>query len=387
VSQSFDDDTPAFSLTRGGPFYRLLQRYRIVTPTSTIGCWWLAALVWLPYSVGEAVRAAYDLDLDPAVFDISTHVRILLALPIMLISERLLETTARSAMSSFAKGEFCDPTLWEPILVRAQRLRDSWFAELVLLLVAVLGGQLVLWGVFGASGLFHGGGEMHFWSFPRIWYAVIALPLFQFVLFRWLWHWLIWSTVLARVSRLPLHVLATHPDYAGGLTLFARPVTAFAGLLFATSAVVSAAWGTKLIYGYATLRELVPGLVAFLVTATVVGFGPLLSFSGTLFRMRRRTLAAYGAFARHYILDFHQKWIASPREKSALGTSDIQSLADLGNSYQIASKTRLIPFAPRIVLGVWIAGIVPMLPLLASRLTAEQVLKRIIATVLGGFPM
>jgi hypothetical protein len=385
--QSFDDETPTFSLTRGGPFFRLLQRYRIVTPTSAVGCWWLAALVWLPYSVGEAVRAAYDLELDPAVFDISTHVRILFALPIMLVSERLLETTSKSAITSFEKGDFCDATLSDPILARVQRLRDAWFPELVLLLVAVLGGQLVLWGVFGASGLFHGGVETQFWSFPRIWYAVIALPLFQFVLYRWLWRWLIWTSLLARVSRLPLRVLATHPDYAGGLSLFARPVTAFAGLALATSAVLAAASGTKLIYGYTTLRDLVPGLVAFLISVTVVGFGPLLFFSGMLFRMRRRTLAAYGAFARHYILDFHAKWLASPHEKTALGTSDIQSLADLGNSYQIASKTRLIPFAPRIVVGVWLAAIAPMLPLLASRLTAEQVLRRIIATVLGGFPM
>ena len=46
----------------------------------------------------------------------------------------------------------------------------------MLLAIAILGGQLVLWRVFGTTGLFHGGEEIGFWSFSRVWYALVALP-------------------------------------------------------------------------------------------------------------------------------------------------------------------------------------------------------------------
>lgn len=59
-------------------------------------------------------------------------------------------------------------------------------------------------------------------------------------------------------------------------------------------------------------------------------------FAPRMARARRKGLADYGLLAQRYVERFDQKWVheVHPSEE-LLGTGDIQSLADLGNSYQV----------------------------------------------------
>ena len=377
-----------FSLTHGGPFDRILTRLRIRTPSGMARAWWVGLAVWAPIAAGEGVRAALGLPLDPMALDLSLHVRLLFALPILLLSEQLLERTSLSAITSFYNGRFCDPAAVDRILARAERFRDSWVIEAGLLGLGLVGGQLVLWEVFGSTGLFSGGEPVSWWSLSRLWYGLIALPLVHFVMGRFFWRWLIWTYVLARISRLPLSTLATHADYAAGLAPLARPVTGFSGMVLANGAVLAGAWGTKVMADRATAYEFLPALLVFILASTIIAVGPLLLFSGKLFRSRRRGLAQYGDFMRDYTLRFHARWIARPSGgDDPLGTPDIQSLCDLGEAYQVIAKTRFFVFGPRVVFVVWVAAVLPMVPLFASTLQVEQVLKRVVGTVLGGFPL
>ncbi|HEY5920485.1 MAG TPA: hypothetical protein VIV11_02390 [Kofleriaceae bacterium] len=348
--------------------------------------WVIGLALWLPMIIGEALRAAAGLRVDPFVHDMSLHVRFLFALPVLMIAEQLLETTTQSGIRSFYNGRFCAREPVDRILAHAARLRDSWLVEAGLLAVGIVGGQLVLWGVFGSTGLFHGGAAIGGWTFPRVWYAAVALPLVQFVMFRWLWRWVIWTYVLAKLSRLPLTPISTHPDLAAGLAGLARPVTGFAGFMLAMSAILSSAFGTQILEGGTPLHAVLPGLTTFLVLGSALALVPLLAFSGLLFRTRRRTLAQYGDFARDYTLRFHEKWLVRPDRLHMLGTPDIQSLNDLGGAYSVIGRSRVFVFGPRNVLTLWVAGLAPMLPLLASNLTLDQILNRIIRTVLGGLP-
>ena len=179
----------------------------------------------------------------------------------------------------------------------------------------------MLWRVFGTTGLFHGGETIGFWSFSRVWYALVALPLVQFVMFRWMWRWVIWSYMLVRISKLPLFVLATHADYAGGLGALARPVSGFSAFVLANSAILAGAWATQVLQDRTTIRALVPMLVVYEVAALAVAVGPLLFLSAHLFRARRSTLAQYGDFMRAYTLRFHEKWLAPsvPRPSARSG--------------------------------------------------------------------
>jgi hypothetical protein len=270
-------------------------------------------------------------------------------------------------------------------VARGERLRDAPWAEAILLALALLGGQLALWNISGATGFVHATAVVSTWSFPRVWYTLVALPVVQFVTFRWLWRWLIWSYMLTKIARLPLRALATHPDRAAGLAPLAWPVTGFGVFAFSSGAVLAGAWATQLIEHTTTLESLIAPLAAFLFTALVLALGPLLMFCRHMFEIRRATFYAYSAFAQDYVQKFDARWVA-PRVdvEQALGSSDIQSLADIGNAFRVIDETRMFVFTPRAVISLLIAGLLPMLPLLSSTMTIDVLLQKIVGTVLGG---
>jgi hypothetical protein len=308
------------------------------------------------------------------------HVRLLVAIPIMLLGEQLIEPQCRGALGTLYTGDLADRGVLERCAARAEELRDSAIAEAVLLALAIAGGQLVM---FGALGAFHGVGATGEWTFARLWYGCVAIPAFQFVAYRWLWHWTIWTYVLIRIARHPLAAIATHPDGAAGLGSLAWPITGFSSFVFAMASVLSAAWGTQLLAHRMSSKDLLPEILAFLVIAIALACGPALLFTSHLYRARRRTLASYTQLATEYVKRFDAKWIGNATT-DLLGTSDLQSLADLGNSFQVIVRTRMLVFAPRSVLDLVAAALVPMIPLALSFVTVEQILKRIITALVGG---
>ncbi len=378
---------PTFSLVKGGPFYRLMRRLHLTGRTDTPTGWLLAAVAWVPLAVGELVRATLGMSSDPTMFDISVHTRVLVALPMLLFAESIIDPACRGAITVFYDRKICDSAELDRIVHRAERLRDLWWIELAFVVAALVGGQLVLWHVLGSVGLVHGGQPAGAWSFPRLWYATIALPLVHFVMFRSTWHYLIWGYVLARLARQPLAALATNPDRAAGLAPLAWPTTGFSGFALAMSAILSGAWGTQVLAHRTTFQALYPGMVVFMLAVFVLAFGPLLMFSGHLFRARRLTLFQYGELTDDYVRRFHAKWIEAGADDSLLGSPDIQSLADIGHAFDVIATTRLFLFTPRKIFEVWLAALVPMLPLFASVVSVEHVLKRIVSALLGNVPI
>jgi hypothetical protein len=58
-----------------------------------------------------------------------------------------------------------------------------------------------------------------------------------------------------------------------------------------------------------------------------------------------------------------------------LGTGDIQSLADLGNSYQLVEKMNAFPVSLRSILHLVVATLLPMAPLLLTVMPLKDLLK------------
>ena len=107
---------------------------------------------------------------------------------------------------------------------------------------------------------------------------------------------------------------------------------------------------------------------AVLVVLELVVFGgPLLVFAPTLARVRRTGLREYGTLASRYTQLFERKWVkggGAPEE--LLGTADIRSLADLGNSYELVKKMRVVPIELSDFIALTIPAVIPALPLAAT---------------------
>ncbi len=71
------------------------------------------------------------------------------------------------------------------------------------------------------------------------------------------------------------------------------------------------------------------------------------------------------------------KWVRgkAPADAPLLGTDDIQSLADLGNSFLFARQMKPIPFDVRTVMQMSVLAAAPMLPLLPLVMPVADILK------------
>jgi hypothetical protein len=58
--------------------------------------------------------------------------------------------------------------------------------------------------------------------------------------------------------------------------------------------------------------------------------------------------------------------------------ADIQSLADLGNSYEVIQEMRMVPFGLRDVARLAAATAAPLLPLTLTILSLEELVTRLI---------
>jgi len=67
----------------------------------------------------------------------------------------------------------------------------------------------------------------------------------------------------------------------------------------------------------------------------------------------KRAGREYGLLGSRYVREFRQKWIdaAVSLEEPLLGSTDIQSLPDPGNSYEVVREMHLLPFNKGLMRG------------------------------------
>ena len=111
--------------------------------------------------------------------------------------------------------------------------------------------------------------------------------------------------------------------------------------------------------------------------------GPMLVFLPHLAAARRAGLRESGVLAARYVREFDRKWLrgGAPADEPLLGSGDIQSLADLGNSYTVVNEMRLMPFTLRTVLQLAAITLLPIAPLLLTMIPLDELLERLLKVV------
>jgi hypothetical protein len=382
------DQEADIQIAGGGPFRALLRR---IDGLDLLPGQWhraaiaLAAIAWAPFVFLAIVELGRRGSLDSLDLDPSTHARLLLAIPFMLAAEALLDDRCRLVLTRFRAEGFTDrPDAFERVVQNTARTRDSWIPELLLLGGSIFVGQAVLWGLLPVSGLVGREGLTSSAVTPaRLWYSLFCLPIFLFLLARMLWRWILWGILLARVSRLPPRPIPSHPDLTGGLEFLVEPTQGFALFAAGWSCVLSAGWCGQVLFGGRHAKDFAQEFLLFLGLTLVLAAAPLLPFAPVLARTRRRGLWAYGRLAHTYTESFQEKWVETPADASVLGTSDIQSLADLRSSFEIVSSMRSIISPKRLALMIVIPVSLPMLPLVLIEVPLALLVSRVGGALLG----
>ena len=394
-SQTPLPELPDFSLVVGGPLYQLWRRLFLAGPALELlarrmigipSVAWLPLLVLTAYegvAIGHAVRV-------PFLYDLEVHARYLVAIPILLMAEIVVHQRIRVVVRQFVDtGIVTSETLpaFRAAIASAMRLRNSLAVEIVMV-VFVFGFGWTIWQ--GESGLTGStwyaivdGASSHLTGAGQ-WYVHVSIPIFQFLLFRWYFRLVVWFLFLRRVSRLPLRVMPTHPDRAGGLGFLGLGAHAFVLVILAQSVALSAGLGGRMLFHGRTLLSFQYEIVAFVILQLLLVLGPPSVFMPTLLDLKRRGRREYGVLAARYTSEFHEKWIegAAPAGEPLLGSSDIQSLADLANSYTVVGEMKPVPFGRDTIVQVAGAAIIPLVPLVLSIVPADEIVKKLFTLLL-----
>jgi hypothetical protein len=179
---------------------------------------------------------------------------------------------------------------------------------------------------------------------------------------------------LWQVSRIELRLVPTHPDRVGGLGFLANTVYAFAVLAVAHGTFLAGMLADRILHLGAALPEFKVEIAVVVVYLLLLVVGPLLVFSPQLARAKRQGLRDYGTLAERYVREFDAKWLrgGAPADEAFVGSGDIQSLADLGNSYEVVRTMRLVPITKEAVLRLAAAPLLPLVPLLLTMMPLEE---------------
>jgi hypothetical protein len=382
-------EPPDFTLTLGGPLYRMLRRSHLTTPVATLLEGQTAIVVllcWVPLAVLSWVQAHFLGGIKLSFLrDIETHVRFLVSLPVLILGEFMVDLRIRPIMRRCFERNVVDPgdlPNFYATVNTAVRIHNSVIADIVLIVFVYTGG-IWIWRHQIASNVStwyasSRGGQVHL-TMAGHWLAFVGVPIFQFALLRWYMQFLVWSWLVLRVSRLKLHLPSLHPDREGGIGFVGGSSIAFAPLLFAQSALLSGQIASGILYNNASLLSSKMTILGYVFFSVVVVLAPLFSFTPQLVRAKRRGLARYGNFASGFVTEFNQKWLESNANgKSSLAGEDIQSLADLNNSFAVIRQMRFVPISADDILLLFYVALVPFLPLLLTIMPLEQLITRAI---------
>jgi hypothetical protein len=269
---------------------------------------------------------------------------------------------------------------FQAVIERITALRDRMFPEATLAIFAFLPSLFVerieLLSVSSWHSLGVGSGV----SLAGLWFELVATPVFRFLGLRWAWRMVLWILFLWRVSRLDLHLVATHTDMAAGLGFLSEGQKTFSAIVFAGSTVIAGQVANAIAYEGATLGSVQYHMIAYGVLAILLLVAPLLVVAPTLVEVKRRALFEYGPLVTAHAQLFDAKWIrggASP-DDVILGNQDASSLADLGSSFAVVRDMAVVPLDKRTLATLALAAALPMLPVVLMATPASELVGAVV---------
>src|SRR5687768_7023752 len=379
-----------FSLVLGGPLYQLfrsahlsgtgleLLRRRIVV---------ISLFAWLPLLVLAALNGQLlgGEVAVPFLLDVEVQVRFLIAMPLLIVAEIVVHRRMHLVVRQFLERNLIPDgarARFDSAIASALRLRNSVPAELLLVALVYGVGVFIVWRVYTVldTSTWHTlpaddtGTRL---SAAGLWYAYVSLPLFQFLLLRWYFRIFIWLRFLWQVSRIDLNLLPIHPDRLGGLGFLSNTAYAFVPLALAHGAVLAGQIANRIFHLGAGLLSFKVEIALVVCFVQFLVFAPLLLFSLQLAQAKRAGLREYGTLAARYIRDFDSKWLRGnvPAREPLVGSADVQSLADMGNSFEGVRKMRVAPVTRDAIVQLAVATAVPVAPLLLTIMPLEELVK------------
>jgi hypothetical protein len=393
-SEMLSDEAKGFSLVLGGPIYQFFVRVGLVKPPfdrTALRIIIITLVAWAPLlllaSLGGRLMSGVNI---PFLFDVEAHCRFLIALPLLIAAEVTIHRRMRMMILQFIERQIIKPSAlpkFEGAIASALRLRNSPVIELGLLALVIIAGSFWLKGVLAVpSDTWYAAvtAGKKVLAPAGYWYEFVSLPIAQFIALRWYFRLFIWGRLLWQVSRLDLKLVPSHPDCCCGLGFLGGNAFTLGPFLMAHSVLLSGFIANRILYEGTRLPDYRFEILAVALLLCLLALGPVCVFAPRLLRQRLHGLHTYGALASEYVIGFEKKWMEGqrPSDEPLVGSGDIQSLADLANSFAIVQHIRPLPFGREAIIAVAVFIALPILPLSLTMFSFQELVARLVQVLL-----
>jgi hypothetical protein len=392
MNKSEDFKTQDFSIVLGGPLFQILRRAHLTGDTLELlrrRVLVISLLAWVPLLVLSALegQALGGSAAVPFLLDVEVHVKFLVVMPLLIIAELVVHQRMRLVAKQFPDRNLIaenDLPRFNAAIASAFRLRNSVLTEVLLIALVYGVGVLIIWRQFSVlsanTWYAAASAEGSKLSLSGMWYGYVSVPILQFLLMRWYFRIFIWARFLWQVSRLGLSLVPTHPDHVGGLGFLSNTVYAFTPLAVAHGGMVAGIIASRIFYLSASLPQFKIEIAVIVVFVLCMVLGPLLLFAPQLAEAKRTGNREYGTLAERYVREFDAKWLrgGAPAGEPLVGSGDIQSLADLNNSFEVVRTMGIAPITKAAFVQLVAAILAPVVPLALTMMPLEELLKKLL---------
>jgi uncharacterized membrane protein len=365
------DPTSAFSIIQTGLFEKLLQKISWFTNRKKVDyrkILFLLVLTYLPLLILTLAQGLMigDRVAVPFFYEPAIHIRLLMALPMLILSEKYVSQRIHTIILQFRKnGMVPEDKLgdFDQLLQRFQLLAKKKRAELIIIAIIVV--NLVLRWTLNTF-------EVTTWMFPSAenksslslagyWAILVSFPMVQFLILRWLWRWLLWSRLLFELSKFGLRIFPSHPDKAGGLAFLGESPLVFGSVTLVFGVIFAAILIERTLFLNYTLDQQIPLLVSFLVLSLIINILPLLFFSGLMRTERLKAIHEFNRIGTLMERAFEDKYILQNESQSQI---PIPEGYMAGTSYQRVQEMKMFPFDLKSMIASVVITVIPLLGLL-----------------------
>ena len=378
------DDDAAWDLVHAGRLAYVEERLGVTGFRPTLRqrvrrALFYVVLVWATPFALSFVPSGASLRM-PFALDIEAHVRGLVAVPLLLLAEWPIEQRLRIVMRRLGSPPLMRQRGRKLLGERirwARRVGGHPLAEGALLVLAFAAGYRWLAG--------HEFGLATWISTPRdgvdtvtpagAWMAGVVVPAYSFLLLRWLWRWVVLAALFARVSRLPLRLVANHGDCAAGLGFVSEASVVFAWVLVAASSVVCAKGMDAIIYAGMSPGGFMTILQVIVVLGVLWAFLPLLAFTPRLVVAKRNALRRYTDIVAKHGTIIERRW-RLPGD--SVTSEDAESMANLNSVHATVRAIRIVPVGVMDLVAVAAAAMLPLVPVILQIIPARELAARLL---------
>jgi hypothetical protein len=382
------DTASAAGLFEIGPLGRVLGKLtRIVSADRALAhrAIALALIAWVPLVALSLAQDGFRYGAATAslLADFGVHARYLLALPLLVLADRICGARLSAIARYFFDGGMVadvDRPHFAAVIASTRRACESrWaaaaiiactYVALVALLEFIPRDEIAFWHQLGPPRSLSPAG----W-----WHLLVSAPLLLALFLSWLWRLIVWTCFLWQMARSPIRLCAAHPDQAAGLKFVGYSVRAFAPVGAALGALLAGRIANHVWHSGAKL-ESYQYLAGGLIVGVLILFGaPVLVFTSRLMQEWRDGVFTYGKLAEQLGFLFEDKWFRAEQriDPSVLAASDFSAAIDLSTYVSNVYNIRLTPADLKSFIVLAVATATPLLPVVLIAAPFDVLIKDI----------